>query len=100
MGLLEEATGRQETEQPEKQQYDAAGLGDSEIRSKQNGHAMSVVTNSNEFSSLPNVNTGFNTSISPAMSPGMDYTQMMQFMSGNMASGMGSFNPMMGKLAT
>lgn len=89
---------KQDMEQPEKQQHDPAGLGDSEKSGKTNGHALSVVTNSNDFSSTPNVNTGFNAGISPGMSPGMDYTQMMQFMSGNMASGMGNFNPMLGML--
>jgi hypothetical protein len=89
---VQEPKSEEETEQPEqpqKQQYDPAGLGDDDISSKLNGAAMVSGTNINDFSNTMNLSPGFNN--------GMDYNQMMQLMSGNMGTGMANFNPMMGK---
>jgi hypothetical protein len=86
----EEPTGRMEIEHPERQRPEPAGLGDGDKAGQMNGLVINSGANANEFPSMPNMNTGFNN--------GMDYNQMMQFMSGNMGSPMGAFNPMMGKL--
>jgi hypothetical protein len=87
MESIEEPAGRMEIEHVERQQPSAAGLGDSDKAGQMNGTSG---TNANEFPNMPNMNPGFNN--------GMDYNQMMQFMSGNMGSPMGAFSPMMGKL--
>jgi hypothetical protein len=86
---MQEPKNEEETEQPEKKQYDPAGLGDGDNPSKLNGAAMVSGTNINDFSNTMNLSPGFNN--------GMDYNQMMQLMSGNMGTGMANFNPMMGK---
>lgn len=91
-GLWEDDKGKEETEKPERQQHDPAGLGDSHKSRKLDGPPLSSVSNPNEFQNTMNLNTGLNN--------GMDYNQMMQFMSGNLGNGMANFNPMMGMLKT
>ena len=85
---MEDPGGHEETEPSEKQQYDPAGLGDSDNSGKRSEPVMSSGMPTNGFPNIMSLNTGFN---------GMDYNPMMQFMSGNMGSGLANFNPIMGK---
>lgn len=86
---MEGFKGNDKAEESNKQEYDPAGLGDGRQPSKIAVPAMSSATISNGFPNLMNPNPGLNN--------GIDYNQMMQFMSGNMGNGMANFNPMMGK---
>jgi hypothetical protein len=89
--LVEEPNGKEESGQLDRQQHDPAGLGDSDKIPKLSGLTMNEGPNANDFPNVINPNTGFNN--------GMDYNQMMQFMSGNMGGGLPNFNPMMGKFS-
>lgn len=88
--LEKETEGKEQMKQAEKQQHASAGLQDSDQSSKANAPALTPVTNSADISSMMTLNPAFNN--------GIDYSQMMQFMPGNMASGVANFNPMLGKL--
>ena len=85
---MENFRGRTETLETEKQQPDPAGLGDLD-NNKIHQSAVGSASNQNDVPNTINLNNG--------LSNGMDYNQMMQFMSGNMGGGMANFNPMMGK---
>lgn len=85
---MENFRGRTETLETEKQQYDPAGLGDGD-KNKIHQPAFGSASSSSDVANMMNVSNGFNN--------GMDYNQMMQFMSGNMGGGMANFNPMMGE---
>ena len=88
---MEDTRGKEETELPDRQQYDPAGLGDSDKTSKMDGVAMSSAPSPNEFPNMMNM-----MNMNPGLTNGMDYNQMMQFVSSNVGNGIASFNPMMG----
>lgn len=86
---MDEPKGIEGKEHLENQQHNPPSLGEGDKSSNMNGPAISPCANTNDFSNMMNLSTGFNN--------GMDYNQMLQLMSGNMGAGMANFNPMMGK---
>lgn len=87
--VIEQPEGQEETTQPGKQQHGSVGLEGSDQSSKMNGPDLNPGMNSADFSNMMPLDPSFN--------HGMDYNPMMQFMSGNMGSGMANFNPLLGK---